>query len=139
MAAQKGLGCVIKIGDGAGSEVFAEIGGARTKSITINNQPVDATSAASTGQFREYITAAGILSCSISASGVFQDDAPIGSVRTDALARTLRNFQIVIPGSTSNGTFEGPFIITSLQEGGDHDGEQTFDITLESGGQVTFT
>lgn len=139
MAAQKGLGCVIKIGDGAGSEVFAEIGGARAKSITINGDPIDVTSAASTGQFREYLDAAGILSCSISASGVFQDDAPIGAVRADALARTLRNFQIVIPGATSNGTYEGPFRITSFQEGGDHDGELTFDITLESGGQVTFT
>lgn len=136
MAVQKGVDVVLKIGDGGGPESFATIGGARTVSMTLNNAPVDATSASSTGQWRQMIDAAGILSMDASFSGVFQDDTQDGTLRTDMMARTLRNFQVVIPDF---GTFEGAFIITSLTYGGAHDGEATFEISLQSGGQITFT
>lgn len=136
MAVQKGVDVVLKIGDGGGVETFATIGGARTVSMTLNNAPVDATSASSTGQWRQMIDAAGILSMDASFSGVFQDDTQDGTLRTDMMARTLRNFQVVIPDF---GTFEGAFIITSLTYGGAHDGEATFEISLQSGGQITFT
>lgn len=136
MAAQKGVGVLLKIGDGGGTETFATIGGARTVEMSFNNQPVDATSASSTGQWRQLLDEAGILSMDATFDGVFQDDAPYDDLRTDAFARTLRNFQIVIP---DYGTFAGAFIIASLTTGGAHDGEVTFRISLQSGGQVTFT
>ena len=136
MAVQKGVDVVLKIGDGGGTEAFATIGGARTVSMTFNNQPVDATSASSTGQWRQLIDSAGILSIDATFSGVFQDDAQDTSLQTDSFARTLRNFQLVYHDF---GTFEGPFIITSVTYGGAHDGEATFELQLQSGGQVTFT
>lgn len=136
MAVQKGVDVVLKIGDGGGPETFATIGGARTVSMTFNNQPVDATSASSTGQWRQLIDSAGILSIDATFSGVFQDDAQDTSLQTDSFARTLRNFQLVYPDF---GTFEGAFIITSVTYGGAHDGEATFELQLQSGGQVTFT
>ena len=136
MAVQKGVDVVLKIGDGGGVETFATIGGARTVSMTINNSGVDATSASSSGQWREMIDAAGILSMDASFSGVFQDDSAFGSLDTDMRARTLRNFQIVYP---DYGTYEGAFIITSLTMAGAHDGEATFEISLQSGGAITFT
>ena len=37
------------------------------------------------------------------------------------------------------GTIEGPFQITALEFGGQHDGEVTFDVALESAGEPTFT
>lgn len=134
MAAQKGVDVVLKIDTGAGS--FANVGGARTVSMTLNNQPVDATSASSTGQWRELLDSAGILSMDASFSGVFQDDAQDTDLQTDMMARTLRDFQVVVPDF---GTFEGGFIITSLTYGGAHDGEATFELSLQSGGQITFT
>ena len=136
MAVQKGVDVVLKIGDGGGTEVFSTIGGARTVSMTFNNQPVDATSASSTGQWRQLIDSAGILSIDATFSGVFQDDAQDATLRTDSFARTLRNFQLVYPDF---GTFEGPFMIASVTYGGAHDGEATFELQLQSGGQVTFT
>jgi TP901-1 family phage major tail protein len=136
MAAQKGVDVLLKIGDGQVSEAFTNVGGARTISMSFNNQPVDATSASSTGQWRELIDGAGILSMDASFSGVFQDDSNDAQLQTDSFARTLRNFQIVIP---DYGTFEGPFVITSVTYGGSHDGEATFELSLQSGGPVTFT
>lgn len=136
MAAQKGVAVVLKIGDGGGPETFATVGGARVVSANFNNQPVDATSASSTGQWRQLLDSAGILSMDMSFSGVFQDDAQDATLETDFMARTLRNFQIVIPDF---GTYEGPFIIASRSFSGNHDGEVTFELQLQSGGQVTFT
>ena len=37
------------------------------------------------------------------------------------------------------GVIEGPFQIASLEFGGRHDGEMTFDLALESAGEITFT
>jgi TP901-1 family phage major tail protein len=136
MAAQKGVDVLLKIGDGEASEAFTNVGGARTVSMTFNNSTVDATSASSTGQWRQLIDAAGILSMDASFSGVFQDDSNDAQIQTDALARTLRNFQLVVPDF---GTFEGPFVISNLTYGGAHDGEATFELSLSSGGQVAFT
>ena len=37
------------------------------------------------------------------------------------------------------GLIEGPFLITALEYAGNHDGELSFDIALESAGALTFT
>lgn len=63
-------------------------------------------------------------------------------LRARALARelffngTIRPWQIVVPDF---GAIEGPFQITSLEYRGDHLGEVTFDIALESAGELGFT
>jgi TP901-1 family phage major tail protein len=43
--------------------------------------------------------------------------------------------QIVVP---EFGTIAGPFQIASLEFAGEHNGEVTFDLTLESAGALTF-
>lgn len=136
MAVQKGVGVLIRVGDGEASEDFVVVGGARVISFTLNNQPVDATSASSTGQWRQLIDAAGILSMDASFTGVMQvDGAGDTRLRTITIGRTLRNFELVVP---TFGTFTGPFIVTNLTYGGAHDGEMTFELSLQSGGQVAF-
>jgi len=37
------------------------------------------------------------------------------------------------------GVIQGPFQIASLEIGGRHDGEVTFDLALESAGEISFT
>jgi len=48
----------------------------------------------------------------------------------------IPNWQIVLPDF---GILRGPFQITALEYGGAHDGEVTFEISLESAGAITFT
>jgi len=61
---------------------------------------------------------------------------------TDALIRqtffdgTVINYQIVIPDF---GTMAGPFQLTNLEFAGEHNGEVTYDVALESAGEVSFT
>jgi TP901-1 family phage major tail protein len=49
---------------------------------------------------------------------------------------TIVNYQIVIPGF---GTVAGLFQISSLEFAGEHNGEVTYDLALESAGELTFT
>jgi TP901-1 family phage major tail protein len=133
MAVQKGVDVLLSIN--TTSTTYVAIGGARTVSMSLNNQPVDATSASSTGQWRQLIDAAGILSMDATFSGVFQDDLRDEDLRAAQMGRTLKNFRVTVPDF---GTFTGPFIVTSLTYGGSHDGEATFEVSLQSGGQITF-
>ena len=47
----------------------------------------------------------------------------------------VKDFQIVIPDF---GTVAGAFQITALEFAGDYNGEVTYDMTLESAGELTF-
>ena len=49
---------------------------------------------------------------------------------------SVKNYQIVIPAF---GTVQGAFQITSLEFAGEHNGEVTYDLSLESAGALTFT
>ena len=57
-------------------------------------------------------------------------------MRTTFFDGAVKNFQIVIPDF---GTVTGAFQITSLEFAGEHDGEVTFELSLESAGELTFT
>jgi TP901-1 family phage major tail protein len=133
MAVQKGVDVLLSIN--TVSTTYVALGGARTVSMSLNNQPVDATSASSTGQWRQLIDAAGILSMDATFSGVFQDDLRDEDLRAAQMGRTLKNFRVTVPDF---GTFTGPFIVTNLTYAGSHDGEATFEVSLQSGGQITF-
>lgn len=135
MAAQKGKDFLLKIGDGGGSEVFTSVGGIQNGNVTFNNGEVDVTSFDSTGSWRELLAAAGIKSMSVSGAGVFKDTTAENTVRTNAMAQTIGNWQIVSPGE---GTFSGAFQISSFTRSFTHDGEVKFDLGLTSAGQVSF-
>lgn len=135
MAAQKGVDVVVNV-DTTGLGVFAAVGGSRNAEISIDNTPVDATSASSTGQWRELLDASGTRSVTISMDGVFQDDAQDTRLEELFSDRTHSDFQFVMPDF---GTWEGSFAITNYRAGGAHDGEATFSATFESAGAITFT
>ena len=134
MAAQKGSLFLIGIGDGLGSPVsYANVGSARSNSLSLNNESVDVTAKDSAG-WRELLEGAGITSMSVSLSGVFKDSVVEKTLETAAFADTIKNYQL----SSGNGdTFTGNFQITSYERTGEHNGEETFSISLESAGVIT--
>jgi TP901-1 family phage major tail protein len=133
MAAQKGKDLLLKIGDGLGG--FTTLAGLRARGLALNAEAVDVTHAESAGRWRELLEGAGVKRASLQGAGVFRDSA------SDALARelffngTIRPWQIVVPGF---GTIQGPFQIVSLDYRGDHLGEVTFDLAMESAGELVF-
>ncbi len=135
MAAQKGKDLLLKVdSNGAGS--FTTVAGLRSRSITFNAEAVDITHAESAGEWRELLDGAGIKSARVTGAGLFKDASSDEIVRGYVFNGTIRNWQVVIPDF---GTVAGAFHIGSFELTGRHDGEVTFEIALESAGELTFT
>jgi TP901-1 family phage major tail protein len=134
MSAQKGKDLLLKLdSDGAGT--FVTVAGLRSRSIAFNTETVDITPAESAGQWRELLAGAGVKSAKVSGSGIFKDAASDALVRQYVFAGTIRDWQVIIPDF---GTVEGPFQIASIELTGRHDGEVSFDLSLDSAGELTF-
>jgi TP901-1 family phage major tail protein len=133
MSAQKGKDLLIKIGDGAS---FATVAGLRTRRLSFNAETVDITHAESANRWRELLDGAGVKRASISGRGLFKDAATDALMRQTFFDGAVKNYQIVIPDF---GTVQGPFQITNLEFAGEHNGEVTYDVSLESAGEQTFT
>lgn len=132
MATQKGKDLLLKIDDGEG---FSTVAGLRTKTLSFNSQSVDVTHADSAGRWRELLAGAGVKRANLTAAGIFKDAASDTLVRQKFFDDALCSCQLVIPDF---GTVAGAFQIGTLEFAGNHDGELTFEITLESAGEVTF-
>jgi TP901-1 family phage major tail protein len=136
MAGQRGKDMLLKISDGGSTPVFTTVAGLRARTISLNAQGVDATSADSAGRWRELLAGAGVKSATVSGTGVFKDAASDALARESFFAQDVRPWRLVIPDF---GTLEGAFQIAALEYAGDHDGEATFALTLASAGEVGFS
>jgi TP901-1 family phage major tail protein len=132
MAAQKGKDLLVKIEDGAG---YTTVAGLRSRRIAFNAETVDVTHAESADRWRELLDGAGVKRASIAGRGLFKDAATDELMRATFFDGAVKNFQIVIPDF---GTVSGPFQITSLEFAGEHNGEVTYEMALESAGALTF-
>jgi len=132
MAAQKGKDLLIKIADG---ESFVTVAGLRTRRIAFNAETVDVTHAESAGRWRELLEGAGVRRASVSGRGLFKDAASDALMRQTFFNGTIADFQIVVPDF---GVIAGAFQIASLEFAGEHNGEVTYEMTLESAGELTF-
>jgi len=135
MAAQKGDAILIKIGDGASPEVFTTVAGLRTKTLSFNRESVDVTNSDSSNKWRELLANAGVKSMSVSGDGVFTDATVDATLRTEFYGTTFSNYQITVP---SFGTFTGAFDLTEMSYAGEHNGEATYSLTLESAAEPIF-
>lgn len=130
----KGRSFLLKIGDGATTEVFTAVGGIQSKSLSINNNPVDVSD--DSAGYQKMLADGGIQSIEISGNGIIKNNAQMKALIAAADARTEKNWQIV---SGLGDTYEGPFVISSFQRTGNHDGAETFSITLTSAGEIDYT
>ena len=134
MGAQKGKDLLLKL-DFDQNAVFETVAGMRTRRIAFNAEAIDVTNADSAGRWRELLEGAGVRRAGISGAGIFKDAASDTSVRELFFDGAIRTWQIVVPDF---GTISGPFQVTSLEYAGEHDGEVTYELALESAGQVSF-
>ena len=134
MGAQRGRDLLLRL-DAAGTGSFAAVAGLRSNQISFNAGAVDVTHQESAGQWRELLAGAGIRSASIRGSGIFKDAASDAAIRAIFFGGTIRDWQVVVPDF---GTLTGPFQIASLEFAGRHDGEVTFELALESAGEISF-
>ena len=133
MTAQRGRDLLLKINDGTGT--FVTVAGLRSRQIALNAETVDITDSESAGRWRELLSGAGLRRASINGSGIFKDAASDTLVRETFFSGSTPDWQIVVPDF---GTLVGAFQVTALEYGGQHNGEVTFEIVLESAGEVLF-
>ena len=135
MAVQAGKDLLVKV-DMTSDGQFETIAGLRAKRVSFNAETVDVTSLDSSGGWRELLAGAGGRSAAISGSGVFRDAG------TDERARQLffngltPDFQVIIPDF---GVVQGPFQVSALEYAGSLNGEATFELSLQSAGELVFT
>lgn len=134
MTAQKGKDMLVKL-DADGQGTFTTVAGLRARRLALNAATVDVTDSESAGRWRELLGASGVRRASISGSGIFKDAASDGAVRAAFFAGSTPDWQFVIPDF---GTVTGPFQVTALEYSGNHDGEVTFEMALESAGSLSF-
>ncbi len=134
MGAQKGKDLLLKA-DPEGSGAFATLAGLRSRRISFNAETVDVTDSESAGRWRELLGGAGVQRASLSGSGIFKDAASDAALRKLFFEGRIAPFQAVIPDF---GTVTGPFQVTALEYGGEHNGEVSFEVSLESAGALQF-
>jgi len=134
MAAQSGKDMLLKL-DQTGSGSFLTVAGLRTRSLSFNAAAIDITDAESAGRWRELLSGGGIKRATVAGAGIFKDQASDAKIRELFFAGTVRSWQLILPDF---GTIAGPFQITALEFSADHAGEVTFELALESAGELAF-
>src|SRR5262245_21215534 len=132
MAAQKGKDLLVKIADGA---TYTTVAGLRTRRLAFNAETVDITHAESAGRWRELLEGAGVKRASIAGRGLFKDAASDALMRQTFFDGAIKSFQIVI---ADFGAVTSAFQISNLEFAGEHDGEVSYEIALESAGELAF-
>ncbi|MBO0345198.1 phage major tail protein, TP901-1 family [Roseibium sp. CAU 1637] len=135
MTAQAGRDLLLKL-DLNGTASFQTVAGLRARRIAFNASLVDITNADSAGHWRELLENAGTRAASLSGSGLFRDQASDAAVRSLFFEGSVRPWRVIVPDF---GTLEGPFQVTALEYAGRHDGEVTYELALESAGELGFT
>jgi TP901-1 family phage major tail protein len=135
MAAQNGKDLLIKL-DMTGTGQFETMAGLRATRISFNTESVDVTSLESSGGWRELLGGAGVKTAAISGSGVFKDEDTDERARQIFFDGEVANYQVIIP---SFGIVEGAFQLSSIEYAGSHNGEATYELSMSSAGELTFS
>ena len=135
MGAQNGKDLLIKV-DVNGSNTFETLAGLRATRVSFNAETVDVTNLSSAGGWRELLSGAGVKTAALSGSGVFRDEATDERARQIFFDGEIPNFQVIIPDF---GTVQGPFQISAIEYAGSHNGEATYEMSMASAGELTFT
>lgn len=132
MTAQKGSAFLLKISNGAAPAVYNTVAGLRTTQMSITGDPVIITSKDS-GGWREMLSGAGNRQVSVSAAGIFLGSAAEASIRTNAMAGTLDDYELSFEDGAK---LRGRFLVQKLDYAGDFNGERNYTMQLESSGVV---
>ena len=124
----------MRIYEGASVGSGTLVAGARSDSITINNEAIDVTDKGDDG-WRTFLNDASVRTVDMSVEGLLDGDSLLSAAlgNTQAL---LGDYVIDIEGI---GTVAGEFHFSSFEIGAPHDDAATFTASIQSSGEITFT
>jgi TP901-1 family phage major tail protein len=138
MAGQTGLTWALSVRTAA-TPTYTSIAGLRTRSFKINNNPVDVTTAESTGRWRELLGDTGIVELEIDANGLYQKDAPGHLLPTLVASGASTVFQLVSASTSAGITIVGSFVVSEYEASATYNEAATFTVKLLSTGAPTIT
>ena len=127
MAASSGRELLIK----KGASVIA---GVRTKTVTINGEPIDVTTDDDSG-FRTLLADPATRMIDLSVEGITKDDT-LRAIVAGAGPQLLTDITIEYPDGA---VIAGDFYLVSVEESGEYQDAVTFTATLQSSGAFTYT
>lgn len=138
MAAEKGPLLRLEVETSPGSGVYELLLGLRTKSYTLNNNPIDVTTDddinASGVSNRAYLP--GIFEFSANGTGYAKDPTADFRVKDDTMRGTIRNYRLIRLGFD---VLAGPMFIASYGASASYDDAITFDVSLRNASALTLT
>jgi TP901-1 family phage major tail protein len=132
---RRGQLMVLKAGDGEASEEFTTVAMQRVTGLAINGEVIDITNKDSEG-FRQLLDGGNVRSLTITAEGIFGDDASQLLMESRCLDGSINNYQVVFDGGR---TYEMGGVVTSVEYTGNHDDVHTYSTTIESSDEPTIT
>ena len=127
MAASSGRELLIKKG-------VSVIAGVRTKTVTINGEPIDVTTDDDSG-FRTLLADPATRMIDLSVEGITKDDT-LRAIVAGAGPQLLTDITIEYPDGA---VIAGDFYLVSVEESGEYQDAVTFTATLQSSGAFTYT
>lgn len=118
-----------------GGTTYNTIASVRTKSVAINNEPIDITTDDSDA-WRTLLAEPGNRSIDLSVAGIWTDDDLLAQISAATASVALQDLQIVYPDTS---THEGDFMINTFNVTGEYNGAATFEASFQSSGSVTYT
>jgi len=110
------------------------IAGVRTKTVTINGEPIDITSDDDSG-FRTLLGDAGTRSIDLSVEGVTKD-AVLRAIVAGSSSQLLTDISVEYPNGD---TISGDFYLVNIEESGEYQDAVTFSASLQSSGAFVYT
>jgi len=128
MAASTGRGFLLRTGPGG---TGATIAGLRSTGFTVAGETVDVTTKDSPNNLRELLAGAGVSSLSVSGAGVLQNGTQEIFFINQVKDRLLATYSLVFG---TGYVIAGAFQVTNFEVTGEHNGEATYSVGLESSG-----
>lgn len=113
---------------------YATVGGLRSNSFSINNEAVDITDKDG-DTWKQLLEGAGIQSVAVKGSGVAKVSTTLAEIRQAAVDNTFVPLKLV---SALGYSLTGNFQITSFESAGEYNKEETFSVSLDSAGTITY-
>lgn len=136
VAYQQGRAALFKYSTGTSPITYVTVGGLRNVDLTIDTGAVDVTNKDSAG-YQTMLPGAGTWKATVAAQGLFDDGTSIKAVLLSAnVAQTLISGEIIFGNGDA---YSGKWIVRTLKRTGTYQDAETYDITLESSGTMTFT
>jgi TP901-1 family phage major tail protein len=114
---------------------YTTIAGLQSKSVAINQESVDITTDDDLS-WRRLMGGTGLASISISAQGIFKNDAAMNLVNAMAFGGEIGTFQLLFDNGD---TIDGSFQVTSFEYSADYTNALVSSVSLESAGLAALT